>query len=121
MSYGQPDNYDDTIDISDIEDRIVYLVDRDESEDEDDELDEGEREELATLRDLFTEVEGSDGPLIRETYFETYARDMVIDCGYLPENLPDFISSNINWEGVADDLLVDYSESDFDGVTYLYR
>ena len=59
--------------------------------------------------------------LIRESYFTEYCRDLVADLGYLSDNLPPFIGDNIDWDGVADDLKMDYTEVDFDGVTYLVR
>lgn len=58
---------------------------------------------------------------IRESYWEDYAGELVHDLGDLPDNLPAYIEDNINWKGVAEDLLVDYSAIDFDGVTYYVR
>lgn len=59
--------------------------------------------------------------LIEEDDFEDYCIELLEDIGDLPENLPSYISNNINWSGVAQDLKVDYSEVDFRGVTYLFR
>ena len=58
---------------------------------------------------------------IADSYFTEYAEDLCTDLGYLPDNLPDFVASNINWAGVADDLLVDYTEYELDGNTYYAR
>lgn len=58
---------------------------------------------------------------IRHDYFVRYCIDLVNDAGYIPEDLPDWIGSNINWEGVADELMQDYAEVDFDGVAYYVR
>ena len=56
--------------------------------------------------------------LIREDYFTEYARDLVDDCGDLPA-IPSYVV--IDWEATADNLRVDYSEIDVDGIAYLYR
>ena len=37
------------------------------------------------------------------------------------EDVPDFIKDNINWEGVASDLEVDYSNVTYQGESYLVR
>jgi len=59
--------------------------------------------------------------IISEEYFTEYCEDLVADCGYISKDLPSFISNNIDWDAVADDLRVDYIEVDYDGTTYLMR
>lgn len=59
--------------------------------------------------------------LIRYSYFTEYCRELVIDCGDIPSDLPWYIADHIDWEGVARDLSVDYTEVDFNGVTYFVR
>ena len=59
--------------------------------------------------------------LIDEDDFEEYVKDLVSDCGELPINLPQYIADNIDWSGVADDLRVDYSEVEYQGINYLFR
>ena len=59
--------------------------------------------------------------IIHEDYFEDYCKELVIDIGDLPKNLPTYIEDNIDWSGVADDLKVDYSEAEYDGDTYYFR
>ena len=85
---------------------------------------EDEISEVRQIDDLEEEV-GSDWSygvaLIEEDDFEDYCKDLVSDIGDLPKNIPSYISNNIDWEGVADDLKVDYSEVEFRGTTYLYR
>ena len=84
-------------------------------------------DELKSLKDLADQGESyaSDwqygATLIRESYFETYARELVEDIGDLPKELPPYIENNIDWEGVADELKADYTSVDFDGETYLIR
>lgn len=62
-----------------------------------------------------------ESTLISDDYFEDYCKELVTDLGYLPQDLPGFISSNIDWEGVADDLRVDYTNITLDGEDYLIR
>lgn len=83
-----------------------------------------EPEELATLKAFADELEGYGDwehgeTLIRETYFTEYCEDMLKDCGDLPRELPSYIV--IDWEATANNLRVDYTEGEFDGVTYLMR
>ena len=86
-----------------------------------------EAAELAALKALADEAEGyapdwrHGAPLIRHSYFTDYCRELVEDCDGLPKNLPSYIAGNINWDGVADDLKVDYTEVDFAGVAYYVR
>jgi hypothetical protein len=57
--------------------------------------------------------------LIRESYFTEYCRELCADIGDLPRDLPSYIV--IDWDATADNLRVDYTEVEFDGVTYLVR
>lgn len=58
---------------------------------------------------------------VRDSYFVDYAREEAEECGYIPADLPPFIATNIDWSGVADDLKVDYTDYELDGVTYWAR
>ena len=58
---------------------------------------------------------------IRDSYFTEYARELCTDRGYLSSDLPEFIRGNIDWEGVASAIQVDYTDITFDGVTYWTR
>ena len=115
-------NDEDVIDSREIIERIAYLEGF-----EDEDLDEDEAEELKNLLALQNEAEGySDdwqygSTLIRESYFVEYCKEMLQDIGDLPKDLPLYIESNIDWEGVAEDLKVDYTEVGFDGVSYFVR
>lgn len=81
--------------------------------------------ELATLKALAEE--GSDcsaewdygATLIRDSYFVEYCKDMLVDIGDLPKNLPHYIE--IDWDKTADNLKADYASVDFDGVEYFVR
>ena len=133
-------NHSDVIDTRDIQELIEQLQDEiDNLEDEIDNFDESENEaeyaemterlenmesDMAILENIRDEV-GSEfehgEPLIAENYFTDYQREMLIDCGYLNKELPWFIESNIDWEGVADDMKQDYSTIEIEGNTYYFR
>lgn len=82
-------------------------------------------QELAALGALASEAEDyapdwqHGVTLISLEYWPAYAEAMIQDIGVLPKNLPDYIV--IDWEATAGNLKVDYTEVEFDGVTYLVR
>jgi antirestriction protein len=81
--------------------------------------------ELKALRELQNEAEGSPDwrhgeTLIRDSYFEDYARELAEDCGMLKDN-ESWPYTCIDWEKAARELQYDYSAVDFDGVTYWIR
>lgn len=57
--------------------------------------------------------------LIRESYFTDYCRELVSEIGDMPRDIPAYIV--IDWDATADNLRQDYTEVEFDGVTYLVR
>lgn len=81
--------------------------------------------ELMALQALRDDAEGYADDwqygetLIRESYFVEYCRELVSDIGDLPRELPSYIV--IDWSATSQNLRVDYTEVDFDGVTYLVR
>jgi hypothetical protein len=81
-------------------------------------------EELHKLKAFRSELEGycdwtHGETLIRETYFVEYVQELVSDTGDMPREIPSYIA--IDWERTANNLKIDYTEGDFDGVTYLVR
>ena len=82
-------------------------------------------DELKTLKSLAEEGENltrewRDGAtLIRESYWVEYVEDLCKDIGDMPREIPHYIV--IDWESTADNIAVDYSTLDFDGVTYYIR
>jgi len=77
--------------------------------------------ELATLKkfqkdyDFVTEWQyGAE--FIAEHYFTEYVKDMLNDCGTIPRDLPDYVA--IDWEETADNLKCDYTDAEFNGVSY---
>lgn len=57
--------------------------------------------------------------LIHEDYFEVYVEELVRDLGYLPDEVPGWIS--IDWSETADNMRVDYTSFEFRGATYYAR
>ena len=90
--------------------------------------DQDEGEELDLLLKLQDEANGSsDWPygetLINRDHWVEYCEDLVEELGYLGDakDLPWWITSNINWQGVADDLEADYFSVNFGDEEYLIR
>jgi len=81
--------------------------------------------ELKVLRDFAEEGESLSRDwrhgetLIREDYWVDYVKQMLEDCGDLPRDLPDYIE--IDWDKTANNIAMDYSTLEFDGVTYYIR
>lgn len=82
--------------------------------------------ELKALEALAEEAEGYAADwqygetLIRDSYFEQYARDFAEDIGAISkdQSWPNYC---IDWERAASDLRMDYTQVDFDGVAYWIR
>ena len=87
------------------------------------ESDEGK--ELETLKALADQCEGYGDwahgeTLIRESYFRDYAMELAEDCGMIPKDLA-WPCTCIDWEQACRELKMDYTEVDFDGVSYFMR
>lgn len=78
-------------------------------------------DELASLEKLQEEAEGYSywlhgAQLIRDSYFETYARQTAEDIGGI--DLDQWPATCIDWERAGRELQMDYTAVEFDGVTY---
>ena len=112
-------NYFDT-EVEDF-DELVKHIDDSENEDvqewRDDNSDDFEHiEEIDELEDEISEFFNGE-TLILEDDFTECCIDMVEDC----YNLPGFVKDNIDWNGVASDLSVDYTNVKYQGESYLVR
>lgn len=112
-------NTEDIIDSRDVIARIEYLSDEDYTRSA------MEETELATLRALASEGEGCADweygeALIRDSYFEDYARELAEDIGAIDRKAT-WPNQYIDWEAAAEALQQDYTSIDFDGVTYWVR
>lgn len=89
------------------------------------EWDDENKAELDALKALAEEAEGYSedwrhgATLVRDSYFEDYARELLEDIGDIPRDLPHYIE--IDWEATARNIRMDYTEVDFDGVSYWVR
>jgi antirestriction protein len=91
---------------------------------------------ISELEDLFSDLEPLESfaeeasnyaedwehgaTLIRYSYFETYAQELAEDCGMV-NSAATWPNNHIDWEAAARDLKQDYTEIDFDGVSYFVR
>ena len=135
-------NTEDVIDSRDVIERIEELNDEYEdlkSEAEDDtnveviearqnlkDWEELNLDELNALLALQDQAGGSPDwqygeGLIRESYFTEYCEELCFDIGDIPKELPWYIANHIDWDGVAREIKMDYTEVDFDGVSYFIR
>jgi hypothetical protein len=96
-----------------VSDAIIELAEWDESE---------EADELKILKELAEE--GEDSPdwsygetLIRDSYFEEYAQQLAEDCGMVQSGVG-WPNSCIDWAQAARELQMDYTQVEFDNVTY---
>ena len=112
-------NQDSVIDSRDVIARI------DELEDTYDDLNQFEMAELVALKGLADDATcdawGYGKVLVNKNYFTEYCKELCEDIGDVPGELPWYIESNIDWDGVADAIEMDYTKVDFDGEIYLIR
>jgi hypothetical protein len=126
MSSGwEIDGSDQTIDPSDVNTRIDRLVDLGKAfQDEPDQVSDDEREELAALRALRSEVQRSlagreawsSATIVNEYHFTEYARDYAHGISDL-----DIVDAYVNWDEFAASLKLDYMEVTFDDATFYVR
>lgn len=87
--------------------------------------------ELATLESLLSDLVGNGGDhewrdewypvtLIRDSYFEDYARELADDIGAVDREAT-WPNTYIDWEKASEALQQDYSTIEFEDVTYWYR
>ena len=91
-----------------------------------DEEDSYDKERIEMIDDLKEEV-GKDNfemgvTFIRENYWVQYCEDLAYDCGYMDrQDDKNPLHYHIDWQGWADAVEMDYSQTDFDGDTYYWR
>ena len=83
-------------------------------------------EEFAGLKDLKEEIESNSDEgfeygiqLIHESDIDDYLYELLVYCGYLPKELPDWIK--IDWQATYDNMKQDYSEIELNGNTFYVR
>lgn len=123
------DNSEDIIDSRDVIARIEELeAERDAAEDEGEApFDEGSAAELAELTELAREGENASSDwihgatLIRDSYFEEYARELAEDFHGKAIREASWPFDCIDWGAAAEALKQDYTSVEFSGVTYYVR
>lgn len=119
MTTQEITNTEDVIDSRHITERIEYLEGL-----EDDEIDDDEKDELKALKGLEEEAGTSEWgygvTLIKESYFRDYAEELAEDIGAISGDMQ-WPLNHIDWESAANELLIDYSAVEFDGITYYFR
>ena len=82
-----------------------------------------ELEELEALKDEISNnsSEGFDYgiQLIHENDIDDYFHEMLIDCGYIPKDMPSWIV--IDWQATYNNMKQDYSEIELNGNTFYVR
>ena len=121
------DNSQDIIDSRDIITRIEYLENlKEDAESEGNTLEDYEQEELTNLKELAEQGENNasdwiyGSTLVRDSYFEEFAEEEANELGLI-NNDSSWPFNHIDWEAAAEELQQDYTEIDFDGVTYWVR
>jgi hypothetical protein len=115
-------NSEDVIDSRDVIERIEYLDQFGVDEKTDDEV-----AERAALLEFAEEAEPyapdwRDGcTLIRDSYFEDYARELAEDITEYDTMQERWPYTCIDWKKAASELQQDYNSVEFDGVTYWVR
>lgn len=129
-------NSEDVIDVRDVIARVEHLeqlrqpgpVDLGDDNDTDQDV---LFAELATLESLLADLEGNGGDeqwrgswypvtLIRESYTQDYAQETAEDCGMINSEVT-WPNNCIDWERATEEFLMDYTSTEFEGVTYYYR
>ena len=78
-------------------------------------------DELASLKEITEQVNCEDGEaLIRDSYFQEYAEELADDIGAIDRNA-NWPVNCIDWEKAADQLKMDYTSVDLNGVEYWIR
>ena len=83
-------------------------------------------EELAELEALKEEIESDSDEgfeygiqLIHESDIDDYLNEMLVDCGYIPKDMPSWIV--IDWQATYDNMKEDYNEIELNGNTFYIR
>ena len=117
-------NSDKYIDAQDVRKRIAELESQIEDATDEDDV-ECEKDELKILEAFAGEI-GSDNlqhgcQLIHEDHFEEHAREMAGELHGKAVADAEWPFYCIDWTKAAEELQIDYTGADFDGVTYYFR
>ena len=83
-------------------------------------------EELAELESLKEEIESNSDEgfeygiqLIHESDIDNYLNETLVDCGYIPKDMPSWIE--VDWQATYNNMKQDYSEIELNGNTFYVR
>ena len=83
-------------------------------------------EELEELESLKEEIESDSDEgfeygiqLIHESDIDDYLNEMLVDCGYIPKDMPSWIE--IDWQATYNNMKEDYNEIELNGNTFYVR
>lgn len=118
------EDYDDKQ--SDIDNKFEEIADK-ENEIQDCEFEYNRySEELAELESLKEEIESNSDEgfeygiqLIHEDDIDNYLHELLVDCGYIPKDMPSWIE--IDWQATYDNMKEDYNEIELNGNTFYVR
>jgi hypothetical protein len=112
-------NSSDVIDSREVDDRIEDIEALPEES-----LDDDDKAELALLVKLKDDVSSGEWKygltLIRDSYFEDYARQTADEIGAIDAKAG-WPCNCIDWAQAAEQLQQDYTTVEYDGITYWYR
>lgn len=117
----RPTSADDVIDSREVIDAIAELREMIADTPDDDKADElAALEALAEQCEHYVDDWEVGETLVRDSYFEQYARDLATDLGAIPDTYS-WPVSHIDWAEAARHLQMDYVTVTFDGITYWVR
>lgn len=99
--------------IADSEDESYSLAERVSFKEE---LDEYDADKIESLREMHEHTAHYGGDFISEDYWEEHAANEADELHLY--NVPEFVRHYFDYDSYADDLRHEYSEYDYDGVTY---
>jgi len=112
--------YDDIIDSRDLISAIERLrEERDEAPGEFDHAELEAMESFAAEAFQYCEDWHYGAVLIRYSHFTDYVKELLVDCGDIPKNLPHYV--RIDWEATAREIRADYTSVTFGTTTYWVR
>ena len=83
-------------------------------------------EELTELESLKEEISDNSDEgfeygiqLIHENYIDDYLHELLIDCGYIPKDMPSWIE--IDYDATYNNMKQDYNEIEINGITFYVR
>ena len=121
----------DVLDVRDLIQRFEEIEDAISDHEGGATVDEDDLNEAYTLRAFLAEIVGMGGDeqwrgdwyptgLIRDSYFEDYARELADDIGAIDRHAQ-WPTNHIDWKSAAEALQEDYTSAVLDGVTYWMR